>query len=661
MTTSSASSASNDAYDSWQDLDDALQSIVELSRGDLAEASFYQQLLERCARVLKCESASLWRLTTTGTWQHLLALPGPADQLRLQPERVENIAESGVPLLVFETPAQQQLSSKHAALVCPIRIEDTVAAIVEMWKPANGSAEILQRDLQFLEAACEMAEDYHGHQELRRLKNSELHWRELSPFVERVHSSLDPTTVSFAIANEGRRLLDCDRLSVVLYESGSGKARLTSVSGQSTIDPRANAVRQLEKLATTVRSKSDVFWPSPTSATPPSDSIQAFIDETACTQLAVLNLALESEDTQAPVPTMASPGVLVLEQFQSQIPLDQLQSRLHGMRPHCARALHNAREHHDQPFHRITSRLKPLFNSGGRTRRRKRLLTVTLLLTGLVALGMIPIQLTIPAEGRLLPAHRQHVFAKASGVVRELKTKHGRHVEKGEVLATLSSSELDFEIAESLGALQTAGKRLSTIRSARLAMTPSDANTRREYNRLTAEEEATKAEIEGLKQQQAILNQRQRSLMIQSPLSGTVLTWDIARKLEARPVQRGEILMTVAQLDNTWVVELDVPDDRIGYLRQARGAEPTALPVELVFATNPTIKYHATVHAIALRSEPDQQGHPTVRVTAELNQPVQTELRPGAMVVARIQCGPRPLGFVWFHDLWEVIRTRVLF
>jgi multidrug efflux pump subunit AcrA (membrane-fusion protein) len=288
-------------------------------------------------------------------------------------------------------------------------------------------------------------------------------------------------------------------------------------------------------------------------------------------------------------------------------------------------------------------------------------LAIGIALTVVAALGLIPADLTVPANGRLLPAHRQHVFAEANGVVRALKTGHGSHVEKGDVLATLSSSELDFEITESLGALQTAAKRLSTIRSARLAMTPSDAAARREYNRLTAEEEATKAEIEGLKAQQSILTQRKSTLLVKSPLSGTVLTWDVARKLEARPVQRGEILMTVAQLNNDWIVELDVPDDRIGYVCQARDKTQADQPVELVLATDPTTKYSATIRSIALRSEPDQQGHPTVRVTAALDQRINTGLRPGAMVVARIHCGPRSLGFVWFHDLLEVIRTRVLF
>jgi hypothetical protein len=37
------------------------------------------------------------------------------------------------------------------------------------------------------------------------------------------------------------------------------------------------------------------------------------------------------------------------------------------------------------------------------------------------------------------------------------------------------------------------------------------------------------------------------------------------------------------------------------------------------------------------------------------------ELRRGAGVIAKVDCGRRALGFVWFHDVWEFVESRVLF
>jgi len=659
MTTSPASSAPRDAHASWQDLDDALHSIVELSREDGSEAAFYSAFLQRCSAVLKCHVPSLWQPDADGLWQHQDETDADRQQPRLDAQRIQSIADGRLPLVVFETITETDPSAQRAALVCPILLDSSVRAVVEMWKASPDGGEDLQRDLQFLEAACEIAGDYHRHQELRRLQHSEVRWQELSPFVDRAHASLDPTTVCYTLAHEGRRFMGCDRVSLVLCKAA--KFRLTAVSGQETIDRRANAVRHLEQLAAEVYRDQNELWWTAAANLPAEGALQAVLSETDCELLAVVPLQLTEDTSAAPELAPGVAAVLVVEQFQSRQSVPQLKSSLRAIQGPSARALSNALRHQQQPFYRCTSQLRPFFNPAGRGRFRKRLLCIAAFLVAAASICLIPIDLTISADGRLRPAHRQHVFAQANGVVRELKTSHGTQVTKGDVLATLSSSEIDLEMARVLGAMQTADKRLATIRSARLAMSPSDTDSRREYNRLTAEEEATKAEIDGLKSQQSILNKRQRALTIQSPLSGTVLTWDVARNLQARPVQRGEILLTVAQLNGNWIVELDVADDRIGYIRQAQADRSSDLPVALVLATDPTTTYKATIRSIALRSEPDHQGAPTVRIVATLNQQTRTEFRPGAMVVARIHCGPHPLGFVWFHDLVEFIRTRVLF
>ena len=46
---------------------------------------------------------------------------------------------------------------------------------------------------------------------------------------------------------------------------------------------------------------------------------------------------------------------------------------------------------------------------------------------------------------------------------------------------------------------------------------------------------------------------------------------------------------------------------------------------------------------------------------AEKHGHAEEELGAGASVTARIACGKRPLGYVWFHDVLAFIRTQVLF
>ncbi len=39
----------------------------------------------------------------------------------------------------------------------------------------------------------------------------------------------------------------------------------------------------------------------------------------------------------------------------------------------------------------------------------------------------------------------------------------------------------------------------------------------------------------------------------------------------------------------------------------------------------------------------------------------EADLRPGATVTAKVYCGRRSLGYVWFHDLLAFVQSRILF
>ena len=73
----------------------------------------------------------------------------------------------------------------------------------------------------------------------------------------------------------------------------------------------------------------------------------------------------------------------------------------------------------------------------------------------------------------------------------------------------------------------------------------------------------------GLEQQEKVLRARQEELTLRSPLTGHI-TWDVEQLLAARPVQRGQALLTVANVDGPWILELQVPDDEAGYLLDAQ-------------------------------------------------------------------------------------------
>jgi hypothetical protein len=112
-----------------------------------------------------------------------------------------------------------------------------------------------------------------------------------------------------------------------------------------------------------------------------------------------------------------------------------------------------------------------------------------------------------------------------------------------------------------------------------------------------------------------------------------------------------------------------VPDDRIGHVlsaeeeqRAAHGDEPLD-DVSFIVATEPGATHSGRVQRIALATETDKTAGATVLVTADFDRSTipADELRPGATIVAKIHCGRRSLGYVWLHELWETIQSKVLF
>ena len=75
-------------------------------------------------------------------------------------------------------------------------------------------------------------------------------WSRLEDFTRTVHASLEPLETAYTIANEGRRLIECDRISVAIRKGN--RCVIEAVSGQDVFDKRSNTIRLLGRLASAV-------------------------------------------------------------------------------------------------------------------------------------------------------------------------------------------------------------------------------------------------------------------------------------------------------------------------------------------------------------------------------------------------------------------------
>jgi len=82
-----------------------------------------------------------------------------------------------------------------------------------------------------------------------------------------------------------------------------------------------------------------------------------------------------------------------------------------------------------------------------------------------------------------------------------------------------------------------------------------------------------------------------------------------------------------------------------------------------ILGTNPGARHKGTVREVEKRAvvEGEEGNVVHVRIDIDTKDHDIADLRPGASVTAKINCGRASLGYVWFHDLIGFVQSRILF
>jgi biotin carboxyl carrier protein len=514
--------------------------------------------------------------------------------------------------------------------------------------------------LRVLAALCDLAAEFHSQRRVRVLQDLAAKSRLADQFALAVHASVDLTATACAIANEGQRLIECDRLSVAIRRGGS--FRLLAVSGLETLDRRANLVRRLEELTSAVVATGEPFWSTgETGRLPPEVAapLSAWQDESHARSLVIFPLCTGAPG--GPEGDRPAGAALIAECFAAESAGDTYRERVSLVSRHAELALQNALEHEGLPFFRLLRAVQKARWLVEARRLPKTASIAGLVAAAILALVFVPADFEIEGRGMLQPKDRREVFARTDGIVAEVRAEHAQLCHEGDVLVVMTRSQLDFEWSRVLGEMQTARQRLASVQAARLDVAPQTAADREKYNQLTAEEAEIQELLNSLARQHEVLKAQREELVVRSPLTGQVVTWNVRQSLQSRPVQRGQVLMQVADTLGAWVLEVEVPDDRVGHVLEARREGRAHLAVSFMLATEPGVIYRGHVEKMALATDVRPSDKANVLMTVGVDRNRIKGLRPNATVLAHIDCGRRSLGFVWFHGLWETLQKKVLF
>lgn len=679
----------------WQELEDVFASLAQLARSAATPPEFYRTVLDQSVRALSAVGAVAW-LRADGAMKPVAqcGLPASAaartDEARRAHEAVlsDVIAEGHLTSVAPKVAGTSHSDSSNSIggtnqwlLLGPVRGLGTatesadkvqrgpVVAVIELWLRGDISPTTLRGCEEYLTAVCDLAADFHAFDELKRLREFEHHRTELLELGPRVHSQLGLSATAYAVANEGRRVANCDRLSVLVARGN--RCKLLAASGVSRVERRSGAARYLAKVAEQVRLTNQVahYADGDCDALPPvAEAIARHVEESHARYVAAIPLTAvktnnDEEDTidrhRRRRRVERPQFVLIAEQFDSRDG-ELRQDWLQEVAAVSTTALYNALAVDTMPLGWL---LRPLgrLKTGVSEHLSRTAIVGVAVIAAVAALVLVPADFNIEAPGTMQPTVRRDVFAPRNGIVDEVLVKHGDDVKAGTALVRMRDPSLELELKRVDGELETAQRQLDAVRAAKTNRAVRDAAPVESY-RLSAEERELEQKVANSRRELELLQHERDRLVVTSPIAGRVLTWDLGHQLSARPVERGEVLVTVADVAATWQLELAIPDDRIGYVLAAQKELKADLPVRFRIGSDERAAFSGHIAEVCqmadVPKEKTTHPRPTVPTKVSLDAPetlaaLGGELRPGVSARAQIGCGRRSIGYVWLHDIWD--------
>ncbi|WP_165698681.1 HlyD family efflux transporter periplasmic adaptor subunit [Bremerella volcania] len=659
-----------------------IQEIAQLSKRDVPPEEYFKEVLPKVVSALAAVGGAAWIYDDQRRPQLIY-------QINLARGLVDPKSDEGIRhLRLIESmfkgseaqllPPQSGGAEENSAgnptnqllVVAPIQVEDKVEGVIEIFQRPNSAPNSQRGYLRFLEQMCGLATDWFKTRKLRDFNDRQSLWSKIEQFSRAVHENLDLRQTAYTIANEGRRLIGCDRVSVVLRR---GRWKVEAVSGQDVFDSRASQVQLLGKLASRVIETGEPFWFSgQTEDLSPQleTAVHDYVDESHTKTIAVIPLRrpehatdnMQREEGEEERQFQGEIlGALVVEQIEDSSQQEEFSKGVELISEHSSRALANAIDYNSiplTPVWRLLGKSKVLVTARNLP---KTVLAVVAAVAIIAALFLIPAPFKVAGAATLTPVVQREVFVNVEGEVIEVPVDHGDHVEQGQMVARLRNTELERQYKQFTGDRE---KTLSTLQALEFRKRrPESQRNAAEATQLTIDLGQARQKYEQLNEQVALLEEKMARLDVASPIAGEIVTWDVRDNLMQRPVQPGQVLMTVIDPTQDWILEIRMPEKRIQHIQYAlehqQGSE--ALEVTYIMASDPGRQLTGYVTEIQRLAQPDEEEGQIVKLKVAIDKQDIQHLRAGATATAKVHCGTASLGYTWFHELFEFVESRILF
>jgi hypothetical protein len=672
-----------------------VEEIIRLSEQDLPPEDYYREYLKRVLSALEATAGAVWIRNPQGHFPlqyHINAQQVGLDRneegRRSHDELIRQAAFKAQPMVVPPRSGSGPTESDQPApgnptdyviLMVPILVDKQVAGLVEVWQDPRLNSNALRNQTQFLIQVSALATVYTRNHRLRQMVGQEKLWTQLEAFTRQIHGTLNPTEVSYLIANEARRLVECDRISIGVRHGK--KAKVEAISGADTVEKRSNLVQLMRTLFQRVLVWGDklIYTGTKDDTLPPDvlDALDAYLAESNSKLLVIMPLKDERE-SESKRPARSA---LMMECFDPSSSPDQLVSRLEVVGRHATSALYNAVEHRRIPMRWIWMPIAKVQDGlGGKARAITYSITAgVLLLIG--AMVFVPYPLKMKAKGTLQPEHTEHlrwVYTPMAGHIEAFLVQPGERVHKGQPLVRMRDTEVQLRIAEYRNKIEQFENEENILRAQLDQGEAKDRfQTTKEMLKAQKNRELNEDSLRRLTERIHADDRAPGTFDLISPVDNwVVLNYDFRETLTNKYVKPSDPILRLGDVDAEWEVEVKIPQKYAGHVLEAYQIENKKdLDVKIVPLTSPTRSFLGKLRRIDIAGEAvpnlddKNESEPVVKAWVRIEGddiPEGDRVPPDMLltdteVEVKINCGNRAMGYSLFHGIWEYFYEKVVF
>ncbi len=649
--------------------------IEEHSRSNMPPKEFFSEFLKRVVGAVGARAGVVWLRNDTNRLELLQEIglgntgfhENP-DAMSTNQKFLTEVLSNGQACTYHPAETSEQLPTEDMLVLAALQANKEVVGVVQIFQRHDTPAQARPGFLQFVEQmtgyACRYLENQGKEDAGSSMAVSQIA-EDFEQFVLQLHKSLDVKEVAFTAANDGRLLIGCDRVSVAVLDGR--KTVIRAVSGQDSVNHRANLVRKMTKLAShVIRTNEKMEYTGKVDHLAPKveRALADFVQESGSRMVTVIPVfkpdpVIEKEDSNSrPLEKVRKAvGGIIIEQVAESQPKAGVLEKGDLISDHVGASIYNAKQYNRLFLMPLWRGLGKVFGFLEGRNGLKAALIVLALAGAIAALVMVPWEYRVEGQGKMMPVVQKDVFVPWDGEVVEILAESGKHVEAGQPLLRIKNPDLKTQLTAAYGELNSKAALLKTIHGElNRNLRPTEPSKR---NELEGQMKQTQEEMAALDEQIAIIEERIASLNVKAPISGVIATFQLEQLLLNRPVRRGEVLLEIKHDDGEWHLELDVEEKRMGHFLDAVKANDNdfAREVEFKLATDSESEFMGKVSKVATRANSSQEAGSVVMVFCEFDKTqLPRQPRIGAEVRAKINCGQKSLGYVLFGDVVEFVQ-----